>query len=47
MQPCESLCVKTGVSAIFVTVRHKTLPQDVVVSNKDAGMVLYSREHVF
>ncbi len=41
MRDIERLCVRTGAKPALGTVRHKTLPQDVVFPNKDAGMALY------
>ncbi len=41
MRDTERLCVRTGAKPISVPVRTRTLPQDVVVPYKDAGMALY------
>jgi hypothetical protein len=41
IQEAATLCVRTGAKPSFGPARHRTLPQDVVVPNKDAGLALY------
>src|SRR5215208_1347225 len=41
MQPGEGLYIRTGAKPTFKAVTYRTLPQDVVVSDKVAGISLY------